>query len=193
MFVTVPHHGPARPKDCLHDDQLLDIGDLDRVDGGHISSQEHLDLSSGSVELFVSEVLTLTMRSELVLDPGDLGAGDSAGDLIKPNGLELVDVTVDVLQSDPVQVADLLGSVSIRSDQNKGDPFPTKFEFLCEGSENEGGLGAVVKETGYDQLGVGNLDVNNRDDCGADLSAVDQSIVGSDGGIVAVDLIPVLS
>ena len=38
MSVIVAHHSPARPKDCLHDDQVIDVGDLDRVDGGNISS-----------------------------------------------------------------------------------------------------------------------------------------------------------
>ena len=191
VVVTVPHHGPARPKDCLHDDQLLDVGDLDRVDGGHIGSYEHLHLSSSSAELLVSEVMTITTMAEHFLDPRDLGARDCAGDLFKPDSLNLVDVAVDVFQSDLEQVADFPSFDSISSDQNKGDSFPFELELLREGIKDEGGLGAVVKETGDDKLGVGNLDVHHRDDGGADFGAIDQSIVGYYGGVVAVDLIPV--
>ena len=84
--------------------------------------------------------------SEHFLDPGDLETGDCAGDLIKPNGLDLVDVAVDVFQSDLEQVADFPTFVSISGDQNKGDSLPFELELFSEGIKDEGRLGAVVKE-----------------------------------------------
>ena len=51
---------------------------------------------------------------------------------------------------------------------------------------------AVVKEAGEDTLGVGHLDVHNRNDGGSDLGAIDKSVVGCDCRVVAVNLIPVI-
>ena len=52
---------------------------------------------------------------------------------------------------------------------------------------------AVVKEAGEDTSGVSHLDVHDRDDGGADLGAIDKSVVGCDCRVVAVNLIPVFS
>ena len=113
------HHGPPGPENCLHDDQLAEIDNLDWMDGGDVSTDQQLDVTALSVELPVLEGVAIAVPEQVAFDIGHLGPGELARDLVQADRLNLVNVAVNITQRDLEQFSDLLGLGSVSADEDK--------------------------------------------------------------------------